>query len=278
MSKMVSGKTLLSFVVILFLVACVLEVHEVQGTSLTNRDQGQNQTEMMELLKKLQARVKQLEGKEKSCLQGRDGRDGMPGPPGAPGFTGIPGPQGPPGQGGVVYIRWGRTTCPSDTTVVYQGRTGGQYYTSTGGGSNYVCLTLSPKFGKYKDGLNNNGYIYGSEYEIAYFNPLTNKNLQHRAAPCVVCHVQTRSTKLMVPGTYACPAGWRREYWGYLMSEKHDHKHTTEYICVDKDAEYAAGGSGNHGALLYPVEGRCGSLPCGPYVEGRELTCAVCTK
>ncbi|XP_031567220.1 short-chain collagen C4-like isoform X2 [Actinia tenebrosa] len=239
MSKMVSGKTLLSFVVILFLVACVLEVHEVQGTSLTNRDQGQNQTEMMELLKKLQARVKQLEGKEKSCLQGRDGRDGMPGPP---------------------------------------GRTGGQYYTSTGGGSNYVCLTLSPKFGKYKDGLNNNGYIYGSEYEIAYFNPLTNKNLQHRAAPCVVCHVQTRSTKLMVPGTYACPAGWRREYWGYLMSEKHDHKHTTEYICVDKDAEYAAGGSGNHGALLYPVEGRCGSLPCGPYVEGRELTCAVCTK
>lgn len=56
MAKMALGKTLLSFVVILCLMVCVLEMREVQGTSLTNRDQGQNQTEMMELLKKLQAR------------------------------------------------------------------------------------------------------------------------------------------------------------------------------------------------------------------------------
>ncbi|XP_031564260.1 uncharacterized protein LOC116299687 isoform X2 [Actinia tenebrosa] len=84
MAKMVSGKTLLSFVVILFLVACVLEVHEVQGTSLTNKDQGQNQTEMMELWKKLQARMEKLEAKI-VFLRGRDGRDGLPGMPGTPG-------------------------------------------------------------------------------------------------------------------------------------------------------------------------------------------------
>lgn len=42
---------------------------------------------------------------------------------------------------------------------------------------------------------------------------------------------------------------------------------------------YVHGSHGNkNGALLHLVEGQCGSLPCLPYVGGRELTCAVCTK
>ena len=32
------------------------------------------------------------------------------------------------------------------------------------------------------------------------------------------------------------------------------------------------------GTRFFPVEGRCGSLPCPPYKETKELTCAVCTK
>ena len=40
-----------------------------------------------------------------------------------------------------------------------------------------------------------------------------------------------------------------------------------------------AGGQDNkNGALFYPVEAVCGSLPCPRYVNGWELTCAVCTK
>ncbi|XP_031564261.1 uncharacterized protein LOC116299688 [Actinia tenebrosa] len=121
--------------------------------------------------------------------------------------------------------------------------------------------------------------MYGAEYELSSFNPLNKKNLHHHDATCAICRVQTRSTKLMVPGTYSCPAGWTREYWGYLMSEKYNQAHSTEYVCVDKNAEYVPGSStGRHGTLLYPVEGVCGSLPCGPYVHGQELTCAVCTK
>ena len=34
----------------------------------------------------------------------------------------------------------------------------------------------------------------------------------------------------------------------------------------------------NSQALLYPVEGQCGSLRCAPYVNNRELTCAVCSQ
>lgn len=41
---------------------------------------------------------------------------------GMTGKQGQKGQQGPSGPGGVVYIRWGRTTCPSDNSVVYQGR------------------------------------------------------------------------------------------------------------------------------------------------------------
>ena len=55
-------------------------------------------------------------------LQGHDGRDGMPGPSGTDGSNGKKGDRGEPGPSGprnegVVFTRWGRTTCPttSDT-------------------------------------------------------------------------------------------------------------------------------------------------------------------
>jgi hypothetical protein len=36
--------------------------------------------------------------------------------------------------------------------------------------------------------------------------------------------------------------------------------------------------SNQDGALLYLAESSCGSLPCPPYGNAKELTCAVCTK
>ena len=84
---------------------------------------------------------------------------------------------------------------------------------------------------------------------------------------------------LMMPARNDCPSGWTEEYHGYLMTAYYGHKHSREFICVDGNPDYVHGSNHNHnGALLYPVEGVCGSLPCLPYVAGRELTCAVCTK
>ena len=64
-------------------------------------------------------------------LQGRDGRDsrdGIPGPHGPQGQKGEQEVAGPPGprNGGVVYTRWGKTSCPniSGTELVYAGRAG----------------------------------------------------------------------------------------------------------------------------------------------------------
>lgn len=63
------------------------------------------------------------------------------------------------------------------------------------------------------------------------------------------------------------------------MTAYYNYKKQCDFICVDEDAEARPGTGGNkNGALLYPVEGVCGSLPCNPYVAGREFTCAVCTK
>ena len=48
---------------------------------------------------------------------------------------------------GVVYTRWGRTSCPNDTgaELVYEGITGGSFW-DHGGGANYVCLPKDPQY------------------------------------------------------------------------------------------------------------------------------------
>jgi len=226
-------------------------------------------------------------------LLGRDGKNngqGMMGPPGKPGTPGQIGPKGPKGdqgskgdkgqdgKSGVKYIRWGRTTCPNGAEIVYKGLIGGEKYSHPGGGANYLCLPHDPKYDKYKDGYQGTGYMYGAEYQVSSFNPLK-KNLHDHEAPCAVCFVKSRGSMLMRPARNDCPSGWTEEYHGYLMTGHHNHKKGYEFICVDENAEYVPGTQANKdGALLYPVEGACGSLPCNPYVGGRELTCAVCTK
>ena len=76
---------------------------------------------------------------------GRDGRDGLPGLPGRDGRDGnnglqgekgerdATGPAGPPGPsiGGLVYTRWGKTSCPNvtGTELVYQGKAGRAFFT-----------------------------------------------------------------------------------------------------------------------------------------------------
>ena len=63
------------------------------------------------------------------------------------------------------------------------------------------------------------------------------------------------------------------------MAEHHACQKLSEFICVDRDAGCVPGSAASKDTgLLYPGEGACGSLACLPYVDGRELTCAVCTK
>ena len=49
---------------------------------------------------------------------GKKGNDGAQGPPGQ---TGVKGDKGH-GVSGVNYVRWGRTECPGNATLVYSGK------------------------------------------------------------------------------------------------------------------------------------------------------------
>ena len=76
-----------------------------------------------------------------------------------------------------------------------------------------------------------------------------------------------------------CYKGWELEYRGYLMAGYYDYAGGSMYTCVDGNPDTLHGGHANKdGKLFYPVEARCGSLKCPPYVEGRELVCVVCSK
>ena len=83
----------------------------------------------------------------------------------------------------------------------------------------------------------------------------------------------------MIPAKNKCYPGWHMEYNGYLVAEHYDHKSNKKFECLDHEPQTDQAGYRNeNGALMYPVLGICGSLPCPAYLESKILTCVVCTK
>ena len=203
------------------------------------------------------------------------GAKGEPGRGIGQGDKGDSGPKGEP-AGGLVYVRWGHNSCPSTgAQLVYAGRAAGPHYNNRGGGTNPQCLPLDPSYLNTVPGTQSYSLIHGAEYD--YTNSLDAKS-QDGDVPCAVCYVPTRTALYMLPAKYTCPTGWTTEYYGYLMSAYHTHPRQ-EYSCVDSTLKSVAGSFTNHnGYIFYSVEGVCGALPCPPYEETKELTCAVCTK
>ena len=190
--------------------------------------------------------------------------------------------------GGSTYVRWGRKSCPTvnGTTLVYSGYAGGSLYKDPGAAANHICLSPDPIWDHYTDAVDSLARVYGVEYEfftghgsdIPRHSAFFGKNLIDQDVPCSVCE-SPRTKVLMIPGRNSCYTGWTLEYKGYLVAGDFGHASATEYICLDKDPEFNVGGHNNdNGALLYFVEAVCGSLECPPYTNGRELTCAVCSK
>ena len=210
--------------------------------------------------------------------QGATGEKGDRGDPGLSGPTGEKGAQGPP-TGGAVYIRWGRTSCPSDqgTNLVYSGRAGGSKYNHIGGGANHLCMPDDPEHLQYRNGTQGNSYIYGMEYAMSYSQPL--HSFHNHNVPCALCYVTTRDTVVMIPAKVHCPTNWTVEYTGYLMTAFHN-RHRSTYECVDKDPESVPGLNthNSYSDIIYHVEPVCIGLSCPPYDAEKELTCVVCSR
>ena len=214
-------------------------------------------------------------------LRGRDGLPGRDGVPGAQGPAGSPGPQGPPGppSGGVIYTRWGKSSCSQiqGTELLYSGFTGGTNHGHAGGGANYLCMPQDPEYSTtltYRDGVQGYASVHGAEYE----GPA--QGTQDHNVPCAVCYVSTRPTVVMIPAKVSCPPTWTREYYGYIMTERLTHNRAT-FECVDAEQESLPGShTSDNGALFYHVEAATGEagLPSPPYNNHQELNCVVCTK
>ena len=216
---------------------------------------------------------------------GKDGADGSPGPAGPPGVAGPKGPQGekgetgPPG-GGTSFIVWGKSKCPQTpgTQLVYSGLTGKSAFNNHGGGINYQCLSKEPQYLTVREGQQTaRSYITGTEYEDWEGGALSKSH--YFGVPCALCYTASRSVAVMIPGRYECPSSWTREYYGYLTSERHNHPNPSTYTCAHKDLEGVPGTVANKvSGMMMHVETSCTSHLCPPYVKGREVTCAVCTK
>jgi len=189
----------------------------------------------------------------------------------------------------VIYTRWGRSKCSDGAKALYTGYVAKGHWEHSGSGPNYLCLHNSPKFLNTVAGAQtDSSWIYGVEYEFkqGFSNkqPFSYENnggadLWHNDAICVVCFSPKASVQHMVAGRPDCPSSdMHLEYSGFLASERHSHPAQGEYICLDYAPEPRPGGAAaSYGGLLYPVQVGCGALSCPPFVDGAELTCAVCT-
>ena len=98
-------------------------------------------------------------------------------------------------------------------------------------------------------------------------------------APCSVCYRLGRQQVVMFPARQTCYPPFTLEYSGFLLQGLDDAKRTSEYICVDKDAEIVPGFAYFQPANAWYVSFvRCISLQCPPYLFDKPLTCVVCSR
>ncbi|XP_052766985.1 uncharacterized protein LOC128207857 [Mya arenaria] len=169
-------------------------------------------------------------------------------------------------EDGSTYTRWGKSSFPGNgTETIYTGLVAGSHYTQKGTSVNYLCGAI----------------IYGAEYEFDHHSRsyFFGREITDQDPPCAVCRTE-RPTVIMIPGSRQCLDGWTMEYNGYLSSRYYDHPAATEFVCLDVDPEVISGGTSNNDSkLFYLTELRClSSSLCPPYVNGRELSCVVCSK
>ncbi|XP_052702879.1 uncharacterized protein LOC128179484 [Crassostrea angulata] len=180
---------------------------------------------------------------------------------------------------GIVYTRWGKKTCPATAELVISGYTGGSHYSHTAAVVDPLCLPRDPEWGVYTDGADGTkAFVYGAEYETST-SAGSLQALHDHDVPCAVCLARNKSVVKMFPARKTCYKGWNLEYHGYLMAGHYGYSAGSVYTCVDNHPDTLHGGRADkNGYLFHQVEARCGSLKCPPYVEGRELVCAVCSK
>ncbi|XP_065193213.1 uncharacterized protein LOC135824407 [Sycon ciliatum] len=181
-------------------------------------------------------------------------------------------------QNGPLYTHWGSNTCSPGSNLVYSGFVGGTWYTVKGGAAQYLCMPMEPEYSEYIPKTQSNSILQTAELQTPSKSIPAFHSLHQNTPVCALCQASGRSAQFMFPGRLTCPGGWNKEYDGYLMTAKYDHRRT-EYICMDKQPEVMEDTSKNvNGALLYFVETNSKTDVPDTYVGEKELTCSVCSR
>ena len=141
---------------------------------------------------------------------------------------------------GPTYTRWGRTSCPTASSLVYSGYAAGSHYEESGGGYNLLCLHGTPQYSTTVDTVDEDtAKLYRVEFETEDKGLWRMWGLHNADVACAVCQPTGSIAVLMQPGSAVCPLGWSTEYQGYIMSAPvHSSEHRrSEYVCVDSEPE-----------------------------------------
>ncbi|XP_061179605.1 uncharacterized protein LOC133188243 [Saccostrea echinata] len=152
-----------------------------------------------------------------------------------------------------------------------EGITAGTYLSQDSLNVDTLCLPKDPEWGNNTYYSDVGTRLFGALYHTRTINYHRNSLFGH-GVPCAVCLVHNRSLTKAFPARKTCYKGWRLEYQGYLMAG-------ASYVCVDKHADKLPGGKTYRFEHYFnPVGAKCGVMKCPPYVGGREVMCAVCSK
>nr|KAG5690628.1 hypothetical protein BaRGS_018098 [Batillaria attramentaria] len=187
--------------------------------------------------------------------------------------------------GSSVYVRWGRSVCPSSTHLVYSGVVGGSC----------VAVCHASPNAAFKDEQKDTHSI-----KIAQTHDMAARSDDRPPLEPVVTQLSQRLTErpttIMVPGTNVCMPGWTLEYSGLLMADYYGWHAGTDYICVDSAMEERGAVLENvgwglvgqaaltHGCVChsYPLEvGSEATVACAQAVDGglvsplQRVTCKV---
>jgi len=203
---------------------------------------------------------------------------------------------GVPSSEGAVYEHWGSRTCPSGSSLLYEGFAAGKMYSDMGGSSNTVCMHSDPQalpnVGTATSGTEYRNILHGAEYGFHDNIPGTSAattvaNLGDVA--CAMCQGDdTLMTYVQWGRSDSCSNGHTTLYTGYAMGERSDYDppsgssrgghYSADMVCIDKEVAVHATSStaDDNGRLFFMSQFKAGSADETMYPVGDEVGCSVC--
>jgi hypothetical protein len=144
--------------------------------------------------------------------------------------------------GGSVFVRWGSSSAPAGTQLMYSGYACASYYTHTG--SMLPIVIQSGMSGSFP---NTNGAL---GYAIHIGESLPGVPMNHMLLGAV-CYAPGPTE--VIWGVNTAPAGWSTLYRGWAMGPHYTHQGSQGPICVERES-FISGGTGGTFNPIYRLE------------------------